>query len=327
MARNDFWDDRERAQEVATILTHEKKCVDIVEKFNAREDDIRVFLEVIAEEGGDRSTEEEILSEMRSIEKDLRVIEIEQLLGEKEDPRSAILAIHPGAGGTESQDWAQMLMRMYVRWMEQNGFEKNVLDLQLAEEAGIKSATIEVVGKYAYGYMKSEVGIHRLVRISPFDANSRRHTSFASVFVYPVVVSDIEVVIDPNDLRIDTYRASSAGGQHVNKTDSAVRITHAPTGIVVTCQNERSQFRNKENAMKVLKSRLYQFYKEKEEAKRAELEKSKKDIAWGNQIRSYVFHPYNLVKDHRTGIETGNVNGVMDGDINRFMEAYLESKT
>jgi peptide chain release factor 2 len=323
MTQPDFWENREKAQEVAEKLSREKKCVEDFEQLRARGEDAKILLE-LAQDESDREERKEVNAEVDALERELKIREFQQLLGEKEDPRNAIIAIHPGAGGTESQDWAQMLMRMYIRWMEKNGYRHNVLDLQYGDEAGIKSATIEVVGKYAYGYLKSEVGIHRLVRISPFDANARRHTSFASIFVYPEVEGDIEVIIDTNDLRVDTYRASSAGGQHVNKTDSAVRITHLPTGIVVTCQNERSQFRNKENAMKVLKSRLYQYYKEKEEAKKAELEKNKKDIAWGNQIRSYVFHPYNMVKDHRTEFETGNVQAVIDGDIDPFIQAYLE---
>ncbi|MCZ6818189.1 MAG: peptide chain release factor 2, partial [Calditrichaeota bacterium] len=238
----------------------------------------------------------------------------------------ALMTIHPGAGGTESQDWAQMLMRMYIRWMETSGFEYQTLDLQSGEEAGIKSVTIEVRGKYAYGYLKAEAGVHRLVRISPFDANSRRHTSFASVFVYPEIEDNVEIKIDSNDLRVDTYRASGAGGQHVNKTSSAVRITHLPTNIVVQCQSERSQHRNKESAMKILMARLYQKKKEEEEAKLSEFEKGKKDISWGSQIRSYVFHPYNMVKDHRTNTETSNVQSVMDGNIDEFIQAYLMQK-
>lgn len=233
------------------------------------------------------------------------------------------MTIHSGAGGTESQDWAQMLMRMYLRWIERRGFRGNVIDLQAGEEAGIKSATIEVKGEYAYGFLKAESGVHRLVRISPFDANKRRHTSFASVFTYPEIEDNLTVEIKEDDLRVDTFRASGAGGQHVNKTSSAVRMTHLPTGIVVQCQSERSQLQNKENAFKVLKSRLYQYYKEKEEEKLQEIEKKKKKIEWGSQIRSYVFHPYVMVKDHRTGLETPNGQAVMDGEIDKFIQAYL----
>ncbi len=250
-------------------------------------------------------------------------LELRSLLSDPDDQKNAILTIHPGAGGTESQDWAEMLLRMYLRWIEKKGFESQILDLQPGEEAGIKDATIEVRGNYAYGFLKAEAGVHRLVRISPFDFNQRRHTSFASVFVYPEIESDVEVEIDPNDLRIDTFRASGAGGQHVNKTSSAVRITHIPTGIVVTCQSERSQHRNREAAMKILRARLYQLKKQEEREKLSEIESQKKEIAWGNQIRSYVFHPYTLVKDHRTGVETGNVQAVMDGELDPFIRAYL----
>jgi peptide chain release factor 2 len=233
------------------------------------------------------------------------------------------LTIHPGAGGTESQDWAQMLMRMYQRWIERQGFKDEILDFQSGDEAGIKSVTIEVTGAYAFGNLKAEAGVHRLVRISPFDTNKRRHTSFASVFVYPEIDNTIEIEIDEKDLRIDTYRASGAGGQHVNKTSSAVRITHIPSGIVTQCQNERSQHRNKDSAMKMLMAQLYQKQLDEEQAKMDKLEGTKKDIGWGSQIRSYVFHPYNMVKDHRTGHETSNINNVMDGDLNDFIEAYL----
>ena len=247
------------------------------------------------------------------------------MLGGEDDSRDAILTIHPGAGGTESNDWAQMLLRMYLRYCERAGFHTTILDEQPGEAAGLKSATVEVTGNYVYGYLKAEIGVHRLVRISPFDFNSRRHTSFASVFVYPEVEEDDEIEINSQDLKIDTFRASGAGGQHVNKTDSAVRITHLPTNIVVTCQSERSQHRNRDNAMKILRARLYQKKKEEEDQKRQELEESKMDIAWGSQIRSYVFHPYNMVKDHRTNVETSNTQAVMDGDIDKFVEAYLLS--
>jgi len=248
------------------------------------------------------------------------------MLSGEDDAKNAILTIHPGAGGTESQDWAQMLFRMYIRWVERKGYRHEVIDFQAGEEAGVKSATIEVIGSYAYGFLKGESGVHRLVRISPFDANKRRHTSFASIFVYPEIEDNITVEIKDDDLRVETFRASGAGGQHVNKVSSAVRITHMPTGIVVQCQSERSQYRNKENAMKVLKSRLYQFYKEKEEEKQEKIESQKKKIEWGSQIRSYVFHPYNMVKDHRTNAETGNAQAVMDGEIDEFIQAFLSQK-
>jgi peptide chain release factor 2 len=249
------------------------------------------------------------------------------MLSGPDDHRNAILDLHPGAGGTESMDWAQMLSRMYQRWCEARGFQWRTLDILPGDEAGIKSISAEVAGRNAYGYLKAERGVHRLVRLSPFDANHRRHTSFASVFVFPAVDDEITVDVDENDLRIDTYRASGAGGQHVNKTSSAVRITHLPTGIVVQCQNERSQFRNKENAMKILLSKLYQRKMEEEDAKRAELHAGKSEIAWGSQIRSYVLHPYSLVKDHRTGVETGNVQAVLDGSIHHFIEAFLLKST
>ena len=265
----------------------------------------------------------EIRTELNSYESNIEEIEVRLLLGNPEDTQNAIITIHPGAGGTESQDWAQMLYRMYTRWAERQDFKVELIDLQPGEEAGIKDVTFEVSGDYAFGLSKAEAGVHRLVRISPFDSNSRRHTSFASVFVYPAVNEEIEIDINPTDLRIDTYRASGAGGQHVNKTDSAVRITHIPSGIVAQCQNQRSQHKNKSQAMKILKARLYQAELEKEKEKNKELEDQKMDIGWGSQIRSYVFHPYNMVKDHRTKEETGNVQAIMDGDLNKFIRAFL----
>ena len=260
------------------------------------------------------------------MEKSVDDLEFKRMLGGKEDSNDAILSINPGAGGTESQDWAAMLLRMYERWAADSGFESTVLDFQPGDEAGIKSVTLEMKGDYAYGYLKAEAGVHRLVRLSPFDSANRRHTSFASVFVYPEVDEEIEIEIDPADLRIDTYRASGAGGQHVNKTDSAIRITHIPTGIVVQCQNERSQHKNKATAMKMLKAKLYTLRLEEQQSKKKEIESTKQEIGFGSQIRSYVFHPYNMVKDHRTGTETGNVQAVMDGKIDEFIKSYLLSK-
>ncbi len=284
--------------------------------------DVSVLLE-LAEEENDETTLNEVSSTLNSLEKNISDIEFQTKLGGHDDPKNAILSINAGAGGTESQDWAQMLLRMYLRWIERRGFNYEEFDIQAGQEAGIKNATILVKGDYAYGYLKSENGVHRLVRISPFDSNARRHTSFASVTILPEIDDNTEIEIDEKDLKIDVYRASGAGGQHVNKTSSAVRITHLPTGIVVQCQNERSQFKNKAFAMKVLKSRLYQLQKEEEEKKQAEYTKDQKKIEWGSQIRSYVFHPYNMVKDLRTEEETSNVQAVMDGDIDTFINSFL----
>jgi peptide chain release factor 2 len=288
--------------------------------------DLDAMAELASEEGGE-SMRAELEREITGVLKDLAATEVAALLSGEQDASNAIVSIHPGAGGTEAQDWAEMLMRMYLRWAEKRGYKTDILDYQNGEEAGVKSVTFTVSGNYAYGRMKAEAGVHRLVRISPFDANKRRHTSFASLFVYPEVEEDIDVDIDEKDLRIDTYRASSAGGQHVNKTDSAVRITHLPTNIVVQCQNERSQLKNKNVAMKVLRSRLYELRKKEQEEKLGKLVSEKKDIAWGSQIRSYVFQPYQMVKDHRTGVESGNVNAVMDGELDQFIDAYLISNS
>jgi peptide chain release factor 2 len=315
-----FWDDQQNAQKVVKDISRHKRWVDSHAELAAELTDLREFAEVIDEESKEAKEMEGALTEL---EKEVGRMETTARLSGPDDHRNAILTIHPGAGGTESQDWADMLFRMYSRWVERHDFSLDLMDYQPGEEAGLKSATMEVNGEYAFGYLKAESGVHRLVRISPFDANSRRHTSFVSVHVYPVVEDNVEIEIKDEDIRIDTYRASGAGGQHVNKTSSAVRITHTPTGIVVTCQSERSQHKNKDSAFTVLKARLYQLKREEEEKKLEKFEKSKKKIEWGSQIRSYVFHPYNMVKDHRTSHETSDVQGVMDGDIDQFIEAYL----
>jgi peptide chain release factor 2 len=277
---------------------------------------------VAKEEKSDEALTEAV-AKVAAIRTEMAQTELKQLLGGPDDRRNAIVTLHPGAGGTEAQDWAEILLRLYLRWCDRRGYRKEILEYQPGEEAGVKSVTFLVEGDYAYGYLKAEAGIHRLVRISPFDANSRRHTSFASVFVYPEVDDDIKVEIDEADLRVDTYRSSGAGGQHVNKTDSAVRLTHLPTNIVVACQNERSQHKNRAMAMKILKSRLYDLEIEKQKEKMETYHKTKKDIGFGSQIRSYVLHPYRMVKDHRTNVEVGNADAVLDGDIDPFIEAYL----
>jgi peptide chain release factor 2 len=277
----------------------------------------------MAREEGDDSMEQEIRSSIASLQEQVGRLQIVEMFSGKYDANDVFLTIHSGAGGTEACDWVSMLYRMYSRWCENGGYKMELIDL-LEAEGGIKSVTMQVSGEYAYGYLHGETGIHRLVRISPFDSSKRRHTSFASVYISPVIDEDIEVEVKPDDIRIDTYRAQGAGGQHVNKTDSAVRITHLETGIVVQCQNERSQHKNKETAMKVLRSKLYELYREQQEEEQEKHAQDKQDIAWGHQIRSYVFHPYNMVKDHRTGHQVGNVQAVMDGEIDGFIQAYLK---
>ncbi|MFZ5979489.1 MAG: peptide chain release factor 2 [Candidatus Zixiibacteriota bacterium] len=315
-----FWDNNQAAQEVLKEISSHKKWLEEFDKLHRELSDLEELADMVEDNTGDA---EDLNNSFQQFTISLDKFEFKIQLSGPDDHRDAILTIHPGAGGTESQDWAEMLFRMYNRWAERQNFTTELMDYQPGEEAGLKSATMEIKGDYVFGHLKAELGVHRLVRISPFDANSRRHTSFVSVHVYPVVEDNIEIEIKDDDLRIDTFRSSGAGGQHVNKTSSAVRITHLPTNIVVTCQSERSQHKNRDSAMLVLKSKLYQLKREEEAKKMEKFEKTKKKIEWGSQIRSYVFHPYNLVKDHRTNYETSDIQSVMDGDIDRFIEAYL----
>lgn len=320
--REGFWNDATRAREILQEQSQLNDAVTNWKKLKNDIDDIGLMYQIALEEQ-DEKIKNEIGDELNRIDIAVRVDELRMMLGSEQDAMNAIMSIHAGAGGTEAQDWAEMLLRMYLRWAERKGFTATIIDYVPGDEAGIKSVTCTLRGEYAYGYAKAEIGIHRLVRISPFDAGARRHTSFASVFVYPEVDDKIVIEIDEKDLRIDTFRSTGAGGQHVNKTDSAVRITHMPTGIVVQCQNERSQHKNKAMAMKYLQSRLYEMKLREQNEKLREINKTKKDIAWGSQIRSYVLHPYKMIKDHRTNLETGNVNKVLDGYIDEFIEAYL----
>ena len=323
MAAAGFWDNQDQAREVIAESNRLKSWVDPWNELDEKSSEL-VELGALLEAESDDDLEAEWLDEIGEIERHSESLEVRTMLQGSDDHRGALLTIHPGAGGLESQDWAEMLTRMYTRWAERRGYTVNVLDLQPGEEAGIKSATLEVSGDDAYGYLKAEKGVHRLVRISPFDAQSRRHTSFASVFVYPQIDDTIEIEIDDSDLRIDTFRASGAGGQHVNKTDSAIRITHLPTRIAVQCQQERSQHKNRATAMKMLKAALYERALEEQEKEKAVFESTKTEIGWGNQIRSYVFQPYTMVNDHRTELKVGDVNKVMDGDLDPFIEAYLK---
>ncbi|GIM45475.1 peptide chain release factor 2 [Collibacillus ludicampi] len=325
MAEPSFWDDQEAAQKVISENNAIKNLVEQLESMTREQEDLEVLLELSKEEN-DESLLDEVDRGAAQLAKKLSDFELELLLSEPYDKNNAILEIHPGAGGTESQDWASMLLRMYTRWAEGRGFKVETLDYLPGDEAGIKSVTLLIKGYNAFGYLKAERGVHRLVRISPFDASGRRHTSFSSVDVMPEMDDDIDIDIRQEDLKIDTYRSSGAGGQHVNTTDSAVRITHIPTGIVVTCQSERSQIKNRAAAMKILAAKLYEKKREEQEKELAEIRGEVKDIAWGNQIRSYVFHPYSLVKDHRTGYEVGNVHAVMDGELDPFIDAWLRSR-
>jgi len=323
MAQPGFWDKQEAARETIDESNRLKSWVEPWKALSAGVDDLQALAELL-EEGEDEELSAECKKGLAELATGVAALELRTMLQGDDDHREAIVTIHPGAGGTESQDWAEMLSRMYSRWAERRGFEMNVLDLQPGDEAGIKSVTVEIKGDSAYGYLRAEAGVHRLVRISPFDAQSRRHTSFASVFVYPLVDDTIEIEIDESDLRVDTYRASGAGGQHVNKTDSAVRLTHLPTGIVVACQQERSQHKNRGTAMKMLRAALYQHALDARQKERDVLESTKTEIGFGNQIRSYVFQPYTMVNDHRTEVKIGDVQGVMDGDLDPLIEAFLK---
>ncbi len=304
---------RERSTLSAPLAAWRKQLAEL--------DEAKLYLELAVE---DTDAAAEAAKKLEEIEGALHHLDLQRMLGGEHDAGNGIVTLHSGAGGTESQDWAEMLLRQYLRWCERRGYRTELVDVQPGEGAGIKSATFTVEGPYAYGYLKCEAGVHRLVRISPFDSNARRHTSFASVFVFPEIDDSVEVEVDEADLRVDTYRSSGAGGQHVNKTDSAVRLTHLPTGIVVACQNERSQHKNRATAMKILRAKLYELELEKQRERMDALHKTKKEIAWGSQIRSYVLHPYRMVKDHRTGEETGNADAVLDGDLDRFIETYLQ---
>ncbi len=323
MAAPDFWNDPEQARTIVEEIRQLKRWTEPYADLERRVKDA-LELAALIEEDSDSDLEQQLAEEAEQLEQGLEQLELQSMLQGPDDRRDALLTIHPGAGGTESQDWAEMLLRMYTRWAERRGYTVHVLDLLPAEEAGIKSVSVELRGDYAYGYLKAEKGVHRLVRISPFDAQSRRHTSFASVFVYPVVDDTVEIDLREEDIEMDVFRASGAGGQHVNKTSSAVRLRHLPTGIAVSCQQERSQYKNRATALKMLKAALYQLAIEEREKKRAEVEATKTDISWGNQIRSYVFQPYTMVNDHRTEMKMTDVQSVMDGDIDVFIETFLK---
>lgn len=326
MSEPSFWDNPEKAQLTMQELTAVKDSVVKYNSLNAQYEDMSILWEMGTEDK-DESVYADVNEAVASIQRQIEELELELMLSGQYDANNAILNLHAGAGGTEAQDWTQMLLRMYVRWAERKNFKVETLDLLPGDEAGVKSATIMISGHNAYGYLKAEKGVHRLVRISPFDANARRHTSFSACDVMPEIDDNVEIDINPADLRVDTYRASGAGGQHINKTDSAVRMTHLPTGIVAQCQNQRSQIQNREQCMKLLRAKLFELEQQKQAEAKAEIAGDYQAIEWGSQIRSYVFHPYNMVKDHRTNAETGNTQAVMDGEIDMFIEAYLQSKT
>lgn len=322
IADSAFWEGSEEGHGVLKERTLLSEILDQWQEIKRELEDDAILLQLAEEEEDEREIQA-VRKKLNEVEKRICDMELKEILGELHDRNNAIVSINAGAGGTEAQDWAEMLLRMYLRWTEKRGFKSEIIDILAGEEAGIKNVTFTVSGDYAYGYAKAEVGIHRLIRISPFDTGRRRHTSFASVFVYPEISDEIAIEIDEADLRIDTFRSSGAGGQHVNKTDSAVRVTHLPTGIVAQCQNERSQHKNKAMAMKILKSKLYERGLQEKAEKMKKLYATKKEIAWGSQIRSYILHPYRMVKDHRTGVTVGDVEGVLDGDVDPFIEAYL----
>ena len=326
ISKEGFWDNPEETKSILKERTSLSDKIDNFKKLAEELEENGVLLDLAIEES-DEDALQEVTQQLGAIENEINALSLNVMLDGEDDSKNAIVSINAGAGGTEAQDWAEMLFRMYTRWVERKGYAFELIDYQPGEEAGIKSATFTAGGENAFGYLKSEIGVHRLVRISPFNASGKRHTSFASVFVFPELDKEISVAVDDKDLRIDTYRASGAGGQHVNKTSSAVRITHLPTGIVVQCQQEKSQYRNKDLAMKVLRARLHQHEKKKQDEKLQDMHDSKEDIAWGSQIRSYVLHPYQMVKDHRINLDVGNVNAVLDGDIDQFIEGVLLSKT
>ncbi|WP_156958489.1 peptide chain release factor 2 [Virgibacillus sp. SK37] len=325
MSEPSFWDNQDEAQKVISEVNGLKGYVTNFEDLEERLEDLEVTFELVKEEN-DKELFDELNEDVNVIKKEINNFELQMLLSEPYDANNAILELHPGAGGTESQDWASMLLRMYQRWAESKDFKVETLDYLPGDEAGVKSVTLLIKGHNAYGYLKAEKGVHRLVRISPFDSSGRRHTSFVSCEIMPELTDDVDIDVKTEDIKIDTYRASGAGGQHVNTTDSAVRITHIPTNVIVTCQNERSQIKNREAAMKMLKSKLYQLEIERQQKELDEIRGEQKEIGWGSQIRSYVFHPYSMVKDHRTNVEVGNAQGVMDGDIDPFIDAFLRSK-